>query len=210
MRRKSTNKTVNANDFFYQTEEPSWEKTKLAANKVFARLNPVQAEKLGDADPLKEIWSNNLPSMIQHLIADYACCTKQRAPKDHAAFRTLRDAHVTLKRKGMLQTEKSMNRVRRVLIKLKNVPAGNEGQYIIPDHCFLPRHPSDVKRLWIITDPDYTVDQPLIHNKNAFLEDKMHDWDHFHVEAFAEVVGIRYYGTGRGAKQLTLLAEFEE
>lgn len=210
MRKKSATKKIKSpQDFYYQSEEPSWEKAKLAARKIFERLYPYQAKKLNGRDPVVEIYQSNLPSMIRNLIADYACCTKQRCPKDHPAFRTLRDAHVTLCRKGHLQTEAKM-RTNRVLIELTNVPKGTEGQYIIPDHCFLPRHPSDVKRLWIITDKNYTVDQEPVHHENAFMEDKMHDWDHFYVKDFDEVTGIRYYGTGRGAEKLTLLAEFEE
>lgn len=91
----------------------------------------------------------------------------------------------------------------RVLITLANVPKGTDGPAVIPSRCFEPYDFRNTKRLWIITDPNYTIDQDPIHHKNAFLEDRMHDWD-------VDREGIRYFGTGRGSKHLTLLVEIKE
>lgn len=101
---------------------------------------------------------------------------------------------------------------KQLIIKLDKLPSPTEGQCVFPEHLFLPRHPSEVKRLWLIVDPKFTLGMKPVHHGNCFLEDKMHDWDYHRVSRIDEVVGIRYFGTARHSNtpSVRFLVEFEQ
>jgi hypothetical protein len=99
---------------------------------------------------------------------------------------------------------------RQLILEWDRLPSPTAGQFVIPDHKFLPHHPSEVSRIWVITDKKFKLGDEPIHHVNAFLEDRMHDWDTFYVERFDEITGIRYYGMMRGKTCVRLLVEFEK
>lgn len=116
-----------------------------------------------------------------------------------------------MKRKSTNKVVRRRRRVaptKRKIIEFASIPEPTDGNFIISDHHFLPRHPSDVKRLWIVIDPEYTADKQPTHQVNCFLEDRMHDWDYWKPPGMYDVCGIRYYGMARGQKNVRFLVEF--
>jgi hypothetical protein len=166
-----------------------------AADHLFKNLYKVYTKKFKGAI-LNKIYKGDISSYLKDVIVLYSCSTlNKRSPQ----FRIVRDGYNQLSSLGKLE-----NSPRNIVIE---IDSPEEGHYSIPDHMFSPSVPGLVKRIWVVTDPDFDVakDQP-VHHENCFLEDKMHDWDYHTVNG--DIVGIRYHGMLRGTKG-KLLVEFK-